>query len=156
MTKPGLDRGGSGPRADALYHDAVRVCPTTCDVSRHSGTEAVTCSATASDLTGTRPHTVKALVAMAGLRARLRLSSQEELPELPAGTSVPAPTRSLGRPPRHPCDHFSVFRIKMAARGLLLWRCVLLWQRLMPPPYPLRGALTQAVVSMVTSRVEGP
>lgn len=41
-------------------------------------------------------------------------------------------------------------------RGLPLWRCVLLWQRLMPPSYPLRGALTQAAVSMATRGVEGP
>lgn len=72
-----------------------------------------------------------ALGATAGLGARLRLSSQAQRPELLAGASAAAPL-AAGEPAPRPCDHSSAFRIKMAARGLLQWRCVLPWQRLMP------------------------
>lgn len=67
------------------------------------------------------------------------------------------PLPSLGKLPRYPLQWLlSLWNQDGTKCGLLLWRCVLLWQQLMPPSYPLRGALTQAAVSMVTSWMEGP
>ena len=69
------------------------------------------------------------------------------------------PLSHLGKLPFFPQDCSSLQTTENqegTQRPPLLWRGTLLWQQLRPPSHPLRGALTQAEVSMATSRVEGP
>lgn len=78
-----------------------------------------------------------------------------ELPGLLTRTGCLSNASGPGKVPGIPYDHSSLSRTKVVEQGPLLWRCTLPWQQLMLL-LTLRRALTQAVVPMVTSRVQGP